>query len=179
MNSSNKSFSISRYLGEWVYGGIDGCITTFAVVSGAVGAALDNKIIIILGLANLLADGFAMSIGAYLSVRAEQDRDSAEQITSPDERPPWMIGAMTFVSFFLFGAIPLLIYVWSFLVDYQGPLFRISMILTALAFSFIGILKSRLSKTNAMKSIAETLILGALAAFVAYYVGYALEAWLG
>ncbi len=62
-----------KYLGEFVYGGIDGCVTTFAVVSGSVGAGLDSSIIIILGFANLLADGFAMSVGAYLSTKSEQD----------------------------------------------------------------------------------------------------------
>ena len=61
------------YLGEFVYGGIDGAVTTFAVVSGAVGAGLDNSIIIILGFANLLADGFAMSVGAYLSSKSVKD----------------------------------------------------------------------------------------------------------
>ena len=62
-----------EYLGEFVYGGIDGCVTTFAVVAGAVGANLDNSIIIILGVANLFADGFAMSIGAFLSTKSEKD----------------------------------------------------------------------------------------------------------
>lgn len=60
------------YLGEFVYGGIDGSVTTFAVVAGSVGAGLDSAIIIILGFANLLADGFAMSVGAYLSKKSEQ-----------------------------------------------------------------------------------------------------------
>ena len=59
------------YLGEFVYGGIDGSVTTFAVVAGAVGASLDSAVIIILGFANLLADGFAMSVGAYLSAKTE------------------------------------------------------------------------------------------------------------
>ncbi|NNL82193.1 MAG: hypothetical protein HKP28_02315 [Winogradskyella sp.] len=62
-----------EYLGEFVYGGIDGAVTTFAVVSGAVGAGLDNSVIIILGFANLLADGFAMSVGAYLSTKSVID----------------------------------------------------------------------------------------------------------
>ncbi|WP_210423610.1 VIT1/CCC1 transporter family protein [Croceivirga thetidis] len=62
-----------KYIGEFVYGGIDGCVTTFAVVAGSVGAGLDSAIIIILGFANLLADGFAMSIGAYLSTKSERD----------------------------------------------------------------------------------------------------------
>ncbi len=60
------------YIGEFVYGGIDGSVTTFAVVAGSVGANLDTSIIIILGFANLIADGFAMSVGSYLSNKAEQ-----------------------------------------------------------------------------------------------------------
>lgn len=60
------------YLGEFVYGGIDGSVTTFAVVAGSVGAGLDSAIIIILGFANLLADGFSMSVGAFLSTRTEE-----------------------------------------------------------------------------------------------------------
>lgn len=67
---NNIKFSYAHYLGEFVYGGLDGCVTTFAVVSGAVGAGLPTEIIIVLGFANLLADGFAMSIGAYLSAQS-------------------------------------------------------------------------------------------------------------
>ncbi|MBD99328.1 MAG: hypothetical protein CMO34_05750 [Verrucomicrobia bacterium] len=59
------------YIGEFVYGGIDGSVTTFAVVAGAVGAKLDASVIIILGFANLIADGFAMSVGSYLSNKSE------------------------------------------------------------------------------------------------------------
>ncbi|MBK6949112.1 MAG: VIT1/CCC1 transporter family protein [Haliscomenobacter sp.] len=62
-----------QYLGELVYGGIDGSVTTFAVVAGAVGANLDSAVILILGFANLLADGFSMSVGAYLSNKSELD----------------------------------------------------------------------------------------------------------
>jgi VIT1/CCC1 family predicted Fe2+/Mn2+ transporter len=75
MHSQYSGFlqRFQNYLGEFVYGGIDGSVTTFAVVAGATGANLDSSVVIILGLANLLADGFAMSVGAYLSTRAEQD----------------------------------------------------------------------------------------------------------
>ena len=72
-NESGLFKRFEKYLGEFVYGGIDGCVTTFAVVAGSVGAGLDSAIIIILGFANLLADGFAMSVGAYLSTKSEQD----------------------------------------------------------------------------------------------------------
>lgn len=61
------------YLGEFVYGGIDGSVTTFAVVAGSAGANLDISVVLILGFANLLADGFAMSVGSYLSSKSEID----------------------------------------------------------------------------------------------------------
>lgn len=54
----------SQYLGDTVYGGLDGIVTTFAIVSGVAGAQLSSEIILVLGLANLLADGFSMATGA-------------------------------------------------------------------------------------------------------------------
>jgi VIT1/CCC1 family predicted Fe2+/Mn2+ transporter len=61
------------YLRDWVYGGIDGTITTFAIVAGVVGAGLSPAVIIILGTANLLADGLAMAAGNYLATRSEHE----------------------------------------------------------------------------------------------------------
>jgi vacuolar iron transporter family protein len=61
------------YLPEVVYGSIDGIVTTFAVVAGSAGASLGVNIILILGMANLFADGLSMSIGSYLSKKSEQD----------------------------------------------------------------------------------------------------------
>lgn len=72
-NMSHGDVPYQEYLGEFVYGGIDGAVTTFAVVAGAVGAELSMSIILILGFANLLADGFSMSVGAYLSTKSELD----------------------------------------------------------------------------------------------------------
>lgn len=63
----------SKYIGSMVFGGLDGIITTFAVVSGVAGAQLDPAIIIIMGLANLLGDGFSMGIGAFLSLKSEKE----------------------------------------------------------------------------------------------------------
>ena len=59
------------YLKDLVYGGIDGTITTFAIVSGIVGADLATGIVVILGLANLIADGFSMAVSNFLGTRAE------------------------------------------------------------------------------------------------------------
>lgn len=64
----------ASYLRDFVYGAIDGTITTFAVVAGVVGAGLRPAIIIILGLANLAADGFSMAVGNFLSTRSEIQR---------------------------------------------------------------------------------------------------------
>ena len=62
-----------QYLGEFVYGAIDGSVTTFAVVAGATGAALNPIVVIILGFANLIADGFSMACGAFLSEKTQSD----------------------------------------------------------------------------------------------------------
>lgn len=61
------------YLRDFVYGAIDGAVTTFAVVSGVAGARLSAEIVIVLGLANLIADGFSMAVGNFLGTRAEQE----------------------------------------------------------------------------------------------------------
>lgn len=60
-------------LRDWVYGGIDGVITTFAIVAGAVGGSLSDTVIIILGLSNLVADGLSMAAANFAGTRAEAD----------------------------------------------------------------------------------------------------------
>lgn len=61
------------YLRDWVYGGIDGTVTTFAIIAGAVGADLSNRYLLILGAANLLADGFSMAAANYSGTKAEME----------------------------------------------------------------------------------------------------------
>ena len=62
-----------NYLRDWIYGGIDGSVTTFAVVSGVTGAELPSWVILILGFANLIADGFSMAASNFLGTKAELD----------------------------------------------------------------------------------------------------------
>ncbi len=219
-----------NYLGEFVYGGIDGSITTFAVVAGASGAELSSAIILILGFANLLADGFSMSIGAYLAAKSEQEnyekhkkieyweienmpeierqeiRDIfktkgfegqlLEQVTNiicadkdrwvdvmmteelgmiKEQRSPFKIGGVTFISFLILGLIPLIVYVIDFMHPFKSNLFLIACILTFFAFTMVGYLKSYVTQTSIWKGVLETLLLGAAAAAVAYFVGDFLE----
>ena len=219
-----------KYLGPFVYGGIDGCVTTFAVVAGAVGAGLASEVIIILGFANLLADGFSMSIGAYLSSKSERnyyykqraieywevdnlpdkERDEIRDIyrgkgfegetlekivevitadkdrwvnvmmkeelgMSLEEKSPAKIGTVTYISFLLIGLIPLLVYVWDYFFVVTGNVFLYSSVLTAAGFIIIGVLKSYITQTSIFRGITETLLLGVIAALVAYFVGDWLE----
>ena len=62
-----------NYLRDWIYGGIDGAVTTLAVVTGVAGAQLSKWVVLALGFANLLADGFSMAASNYLGTKAEHD----------------------------------------------------------------------------------------------------------
>jgi len=64
---------------DFVYGATDGAVTTFAIVAGVVGASLSPSIVIILGFANLFADGFAMAVGNYLSTRSKIEYEERER----------------------------------------------------------------------------------------------------
>lgn len=61
------------YLGDAVLGGIDGCVTTFAIVTGAIGAGFSSTVVIVLGIANLLADGFSMAVSNYQGTKSEHE----------------------------------------------------------------------------------------------------------
>lgn len=61
------------YLGDFILGGIDGCVTTFAIVAGVAGAGFSSVVAIILGVSNLLADGFSMAVSNYQATKSRQD----------------------------------------------------------------------------------------------------------
>lgn len=68
------------YIGEAVYGALDGIVTTFAVVAGVEGARLSSGIVLILGFANLIGDGLSMGVGSYLSTKSRQEYEKSERI---------------------------------------------------------------------------------------------------
>ncbi|WP_171210974.1 VIT1/CCC1 transporter family protein [Ruegeria sp. HKCCA5426] len=71
-------------LRDVVYGGIDGSVTTFAIIAGVAGAGLSPFVIVVLGLANVLADGFSMAAGNYSGTKAELD--NIRRIRAIEER---------------------------------------------------------------------------------------------
>lgn len=100
IKKENKQSPFADYIKEVIYGGIDGIVTTFAVVAGFSGAALSNEvttqlsflIVLLFGLANLFADAASMGLGNFLSVRSEQDlynsvrdKETAEVRANPDK----------------------------------------------------------------------------------------------
>ena len=79
-----KNSSKPQYVSDAVLGGIDGCVTTFAIVSGAVGAGFPSSVAIVLGFANLFADGFSMGVSNYESIVAQKEFTDAIKRTEED-----------------------------------------------------------------------------------------------
>lgn len=219
-----------RYIGDIIYGASDGIVTTFAIVAGATGALLSPIVIMILGIANLLADGFSMAAGNYLGAkseieyfRKERQRETWEVEHVPDaEREevrqifrrkglashmadklteiitsnkkvwvdimmteelgilpaenvsPWKSAFATFLSFLVAGSMPLMFFIFSYTTMIEN-VFALSAITTAVSLFVVGALRVKITKTNWIKSGIEMLLVGGIAATVAYVIGYLLR----
>ncbi len=164
----------SRYLKDYIYGAIDGAVTTFAVVSGVAGAKLPDRIVIILGIANLVADGFSMAVSNYLGSRAE-DQARVHEGLQANAKSPLKAGLVTFIAFFIVGAIPLLSYVANYIFPTLAlDAFFWSCVLTGVTFFLVGTAKSRFTRQPWTIAGLETLAIGGAAAVIAYGIG----AWL-
>ena len=214
-----------NYLRDFVYGGIDGAVTTFAVVSGVVGAQLATKVILIMGAANLLADGFSMASSNFLGTKAERDAHErldaierrhieefpegekeeirqiirskgldgevlehvVDRITGDREvwvrtmlteeyglpreiRSPWLAALSTFAAFLACGVAPLVPFFF-----HVPRAFTIASLLTGAVFFAIGSVKSLWSIAGWFRSGLETLLIGAVAAALAYGAGVLLQ----
>lgn len=94
-----------------IFGGIDGIITIFNIISGITGAKLNYKYIFILGLAILISDGLSMGISDYLSLKADMKlKKKYNQNYLINEIKPIKNGIITLLSFIFFGFIPILFY---------------------------------------------------------------------
>ena len=217
----------NNFLRDFIYGAIDGTVTTFAIVSGVNGAGLSDFIVIILGISNLLADGFSMAVSNYLGIKSEMeqlekarseehlhielypegekeeirqifenkgfkgndlenivnvitsdvnrwvDTMIQEELGYPLSEPsPIKAGLVTFFSFLIIGFIPVISFVVNWVKkDLISDPFLLSIMLTAFAFFIIGALKSRFTNGKWYLSGMETLIMGSIAAAIAYFVG--------
>ncbi len=167
----NIKIFLHNYLAEFVYGALDGTVTTFAIIAGVAGANLSPAIVLILGVSNVLADGFSMASSNYLSEKSHQ----AQSGLIPDHSPI-KTALATFMSFVVVGSVPLFSYIISALFGvWQGNEFLFSIIFTSVAFLMIGQVRAKITKTSRIKSIIETLFVGGVAATVAYVVGSILD----
>ena len=152
------------YIRDAVFGANDGIVTTFAVVAGVAGANLPLSTVLILGFANLLADGLAMGLGNYLGMKSELDL--APQIKQSQLLLAEKRGLATFVSFGLAGLFPLLPYV----LGLPQP-FNVSIVVTGLTLFLVGSLRSLITKKPWFKAGLEMLLVGTVAAAAAYFTG--------
>mgnify|MGYP001609578759 CR=1 FL=1 len=156
-----------KYLPEFVYGGIDGTVTTFAVVSSVIGASLSSSVVLILGFANLFADGFSMAVSNYLSTKSRNEisRHKVNELKT---------AFATFFAFLIIGVIPLI----SFLVAattknpyFMEKQFVFSGILTGFSLIIIGWFKGKIANKPKLYSSIQTFLIGGIAALLAFFVG--------
>jgi VIT1/CCC1 family predicted Fe2+/Mn2+ transporter len=155
-----------HYLSDLIYGANDGIITTFAVVTGVTGAALESRIVVILGLANLIADGFSMGASNFLAIRSHQAVRVADG-KKPSEPFPLRHAFATFAAFVVAGSVPLI----SYLLGFGSAAFPIALGLTMFALFAVGAARSTVTDTRWWVAGLEMLVVGALAAAVAYFIG--------
>ena len=154
-----------HYLRDVVYGALDGAITTMAVVAGTAGAALSPRVGIVLGLANLIADGLSMGASNYLGLKSELEQSGR----SIAEEAPWRHGLATTAAFVVVGSLPLLGYVVAPLVGL--PVLHVSGLLTAIALFAAGAVRAPFVRRPIFRSAIEMLTVGAAAGAAAYGVG--------
>jgi vacuolar iron transporter family protein len=161
-----------HYIRDLIYGANDGIITTFAVVAGVTGGALSPSAVLIVGIANLLADGLSMGVGNYLSIRSHESARAAQALPE-EEAAPAKHGTATFVAFAIAGALPLLPYAFGAEPDLG---FHLSVLFTFVALFAIGSSRSLVTVDRWWIAGLEMLLLGALVAGAAYGSG-AFVAW--
>ncbi len=159
-----------HYLKDLVYGANDGIITTFAVVAGVAGAQLEPRIVLILGFANLLADGFSMGASSFLSIRSDEAVRSASGLAVLEPYPARHSFA-TFAAFVVAGFVPLLSYAFSG----GGDRFGTAVVLTLLTLFGVGAARALVTRQRWWRNGLEMLAIGSVAAAVAFGMGALIE----
>lgn len=155
-----------HYIRDVVYGANDGLITTFAVVAGVVGGGLSARAMLIIGAANLVADGLSMGVGNYLSIRSNESALAAQN-KPEEEASPARHGFATLLSFVAAGAVPLAPFAFGFAA--HGLAW--SIVLTFVMLFTIGALRGLVTIERWWEAGLEMLLLGAAVAIAAYGSG--------
>ena len=171
-----KRFKDGEYIGDFVYGASDGIITTFAIVAGAVGAGLSVGVILILGLASLIADGFSMGSSNFLALRAQKELEIKKKggVANGNEVAlSTQHGIVTFVAFVVAGATPLIPYIIRMNPEYQ---LVASTALAFITFFVVGGARTAITGGNFLKAGIEMFVIGGIAAIVAFGIGWGIQA---
>lgn len=160
-----------HYIRDLVYGANDGLITTFAVVAGVVGGGLSPRTLLIIGAANLIADGLSMGVGNYLSIRANESALAAQKRLE-QEASPARHGLATLLAFVAAGAVPLA----PFAVGFVEHGFVWSVALTFLTMFVVGALRGLVTIERWWMAGIEMLLLGMAVALAAYGSGLVVAA---
>lgn len=152
---------MENFLGEFIYGATDGIITTFSIVAGAAGGSLLHNVIIILGISNVLSDGYSMGVSRYLSAMAEIEQGL---LTNKDAMTS---GIATFLAFVLVGVLPIL----PFFILKGNKAKYLSLAIATVLFALIGVVKGFILEQSIMINGIRTLFIGLSAALISYSVG--------
>jgi vacuolar iron transporter family protein len=161
-----------HYIRDLVYGANDGIVTTFAVVAGVAGGELSSRVVLIVGAANLVADGLSMAVGNFSSIRANESARAMDDLPE-EESNPWRHAGATFLAFVAAGLVPL--------VPYMVPMwgaeaFRWSIVATLASLFAVGALRATVTIERWWAAGLEMLSLGAVVAAAAYAAGATIAA---
>lgn len=156
-----------HYIRDLVYGANDGIITTFAVVAGVAGGSLSTAAVLVIGAANLAADGVAMGVGNLLAIRAHESALAADG-RPEEETYPWKHGMATLIAFVAAGAVPLLPYMMP---AAAGGRLLWSSVFTMTALFGVGVVRAAVTQDRWWRTGLEMLMLGGVVAAAAYGAG--------
>ena len=156
-----------HYIRDLVYGANDGIITTFAVVAGVAGGSLSTTAVLVVGAANLAADGVAMGVGNLLAIRAHESALAADG-RPEEETYPWKHGAATLIAFVAAGALPLVPYM---LRAPTGARLAWSAMFTMASLFAVGVARAAVTRDRWWRTGLEMLMLGGVVAVAAYGAG--------
>ena len=163
-----------HYIRDLVYGANDGIITTFAVVAGVAGGALSTTAVLVVGVANLVADGLSMAVGNFLSIRANEGARALESLPEEESRP-WRHAFATFAAFVVAGSVPLSPYLMPIAETGRFPW---SAAMTLAALFGVGAARGRVTADPWWRAGLEMLLLGIVVAAVAYGAGWVMASFL-